>query len=93
MEETLSKLALFIIKLAESMTTVEALMVIMLLGSWVFFYFVLKVLWNAFQKSQENRIEENKKMITVQESTTTALNNLTKVVEVGFGVISSLGKK
>lgn len=80
-----SKLFDILFNLFDKLTVLNSLLLLLLIFSWVGFYFALKILWKALQESQEQRIKDEKELIKVQESTTTALNSLTKVVEVAFG--------
>ncbi len=84
----LSKLINVLTGLVDKLDTLNAILLIFIIIESGAFYFAIKILWEAYKTSQDNRIEENKNMIKVQESTTTALNNLSKVVEVGFNLIS-----
>lgn len=80
-----SKLFDILFNLFDKLTVLNSLLLLLLIFSWVGFYFALKILWKTLQESQEQRIKDEKELIKVQESTTTALNSLTKVVEVAFG--------
>lgn len=85
----MEKFSAVAIDLFSRLSVIDSLLLFLLILSWLLFYYIIKILWKAYNTSQENRIAENKNMIKVQESTTTAINALTKMVEVGFSAMIS----
>lgn len=79
-----------LLNLLNKLDVTHSILLLLLMASWIIFAYVSKKLWDKLEDSQEKRIEEGKQAIKMQETTTIALNNLSKVVEVGFNIVSSM---
>ena len=81
-----------LLNLLNKLDVTHSILLLLLMASWIIFAYVSKKLWDKLEDSQEKRIEEGKQAIKMQETTIIALNNLSKVVEVGFNIVSSMEK-